>query len=218
MKIDIRFKQNFEKTKETEKLIQHFGLDNIKENIIVENFNFPYTNHKIYYFCGYSGSGKSSIIREIFKQLDERDKDDYNVTYIEKWQELDIPNKPLVEFFPEVPIEDRLSIMAKCGLGEAWKFISYYNDLSDGEKFRFILYYQIMTLAKSSATHKVLIFDEFCATLDRVTAKVIANNISKIRDKTGIGFILASAHDDLTQYIHADYNYFKEFTLKVQRK
>ena len=75
-----------------------------------------------------------------------------------------------------------------------------------------------MTLQKSSAIHKILILDEFCATLDRVTAKAISNNIPKLRDKTGITFILASAHDDLIDYIHADYNYFKEYSPKVVKK
>lgn len=106
--------------------------------------------------------------------------------------------------------------MAKCGLGEAWKFVSYYNDLSDGEKFRFVLYYNIMKLRTSSAPNKFLIFDEFCATLDRITAKAIANNISKLRDKFHITFILASAHDDIADYINADYFMKKEYHENVR--
>ena len=54
-------------------------------------------------------------------------------------------------------------------------------------------------------------FDEFCATLDRVTAKGICNNIKKMNKQYGITTILASAHDDLMEYLDADYNIIKEF-------
>ncbi len=115
MKINISYKQKFLKNKETEKVINAFGLDNIKENVIVKDFEFIYEKQKIYYICGYSGSGKSSILREIYRQLDQKDKDDYEIIYIEKWQDLPIDNKPLVEFFPELIIDERLSILSKCG-------------------------------------------------------------------------------------------------------
>ena len=214
MKINISFEQKFLKNKDTEKIINAFGLSNIKKNVIVKDFDVTIQPKKIYYICGYSGSGKSSILREIHRQL--KQKDNYEIIYIEKWQDLVIPNKPLIEFFNEKSTEERLSLLSKCGLGEAWKFVSYYNDLSDGEKFRFILYYKILTLSESKSTNKVLIFDEFCATLDRVTAKAISNNISKLRDKFGITFILASAHDDLIEYIHSDYTLFKEYHEEVK--
>ena len=214
MKIDITFNQKFSQSEETKKVINAFGLDNIKENVIVKNFDFNLEKGKIYYICGYSGSGKSSILREIHKQIDQKD---CTVTYIEKWQDLNIPNKPLIEFFNNKSTDERLSLLSKCGLGEAWKLISHYNDLSDGEKFRFILYHNILKLDSSSAQHKILIFDEFCATLDRVTAKAIANNITKLRDMFGITFILASAHDDLIEYLHADVTVFKEYHEEVKQ-
>lgn len=216
MKINISYDQKFVENKQTKEVIDAFGLSNIKQNVIVKDFDFQYEKEKIYYICGYSGSGKSSILKEIHNQLDKRDKDDYEILYIEKWQNLEIENKPLVEFFSEKSIDERLSILGMCGLGEAWKFISKYQSLSDGEKFRFILYYSIMNLADTSAPHKILVFDEFCATLDRITAKAIANNIQRLRDKFHITFILASAHEDLMEYIHADYNIFKEYHERVE--
>lgn len=210
MKINIKYQQNFSDSLATKSIIKSFGLTSKKENTIITDYNFNLELGKVYYICGYSGSGKSSILRFIYQNL----KSDYNIINIEKWDRLEIPNKPLIEFFPNVDIDKKLSIMSKCGLGEAWKFISYYDDLSDGEKFRFVLYKSIIeTFDKQNS---ILIIDEFCATLDRITAKAISSNIKKLADIAGLTIILASAHDDLIDYINADYTIFKEFSNHVE--
>ena len=72
--------------------------------------------------------------------------------------------------------------------------------------------YELLKNKKNS----ILIFDEFCATLDRITAKAIANNLAKISKDYDITMILASAHDDLTPYLNFDYNIFKEFDENVE--
>jgi len=210
LKINITYDQTFIKNKQTEKIINAFGLANIKKNVIVTDFDYKLEPKTISYICGYSGSGKSSILNYIYEQS----KTNNDIIYIKKWDQLTIPNKPLIEFFPKETTEFRLSILSKCGLGEAWKFISRYEDLSDGEKFRFVLYKSIMELKDKK--RPVLIFDEFCATLDRTTAKAISNNIIKLKEKFGITFILASAHDDLIEYLNADCTIFKEYHDKVE--
>ena len=103
-----------------------------------------------------------------------------------------------------------MALLAKFGLGETWKLISTFDMLSDGEKFRFILYYCVNTLTKSKKKTKVLIIDEFCATLDRLTAKSICGNISKIMAKLGITIIAASTHDDIVPYLKPDHYWYKE--------
>lgn len=209
MKINVAFEQHFAKTKECEEIITNFGLYDFKENVIIKDFDFDLQYEKIYYLCGYSGSGKTTILQAIAENLTG------DIIFIKKWDRLEIPNKPLIEFFADkYPIMERFKVLSTCGLGEAWKFISNYSDLSDGEKFRFVLYHSIMTLRDKPKP--ILIIDEFCATLDRITAKAIANNIRKLRDKFKITFILASAHDDLTEYLGADFNLFKEFDESIK--
>lgn len=210
LKINISYKQSFIKNKQTREIINAFGLADVKQNVIVKDFEFNLEPKMIYYIYGYSGSGKSSILNFIHNTI----KTNYDIIYIKKWDQLKIENKALIEFFENETTEYRLYILSKCGLGEAWKFISRYNDLSDGEKFRFILYKSIMEL--KDVKNPVLIFDEFCATLDRTTSKAISNNISKLRDKFGITFILASTHDDLVKYLGADFNIFKEYHEQVE--
>ena len=46
--------------------------------------------------------------------------------------------------------------------------------------------------------------DEWCAKLDRVTAKVISRNVRKIADKRGVGFLLATTHEDIVEDLQPD--------------
>ena len=209
MQINIEYNQKFNCNNFTQKIITAFGLKSSKTNLIVKNFNFPFEFGKNYYICGYSGSGKSSLLNEIYSKIKNE-----NTIYIKTWQNLNIENLPIIQFFEDIDSDTKIRLLSKCGLGEAWKFISNYNDLSDGEKFRFILYHSIMTLKNKK--NSILIFDEFCATLDRITAKAIANNLAKISKDYDITMILASAHDDLTPYLNFDYNIFKEFDENVE--
>ena len=71
-------------------------------------------------FTGPSGSGKSSLMREVGRQLGAVD-----VTA------LDLPDVPLVEALPG-PVEDRLAALAACGLSEARLLLRTPAELSDG--------------------------------------------------------------------------------------
>lgn len=209
MLINIRYTLDLPVSSETRYVIESFGLDTKKEHVIADNFEFPFEQGKLYFICGYSGSGKSSILRKIAENLRN---DGYFVLHIEKWQDLEIENKPPIEFFSDLPVEERLRLLGKAGLGEAWKWVTPYRLLSDGEKFRFCLYHSIMSLrAKPKA---VLIFDEFCSTLDRVTAKAIATNLKKMQSMT---IIVASAHMDIASYINADHAFYKDYSNAVDR-
>ncbi len=212
MIIDVRYTQTLPVTKETKYVIESFGLADKKEHVIADNFEFPFKEGSLYFFCGYSGSGKSSILRKITENLK---KDGYTVLHVEKWQDLEIENKPLIEFFSGIAVQERLRLLGKAGLGEAWKWVTPYRLLSDGEKFRFCLYHSIMTL--KGKPKAVLVFDEFCSTLDRVTAKAIATNLKKMQQSAGITVIVATAHMDISSYINADFAFYKDYSGAVDQ-
>jgi hypothetical protein len=46
--------------------------------------------------------------------------------------------------------------------------------------------------------------DEFCAVLDRTLAKVLAFNVRKLASRTGVGFLLATTHEDLIDDLNPD--------------
>ncbi|MGK4136595.1 hypothetical protein AB0Y01_14285 [Enterococcus hirae] len=82
--------------------------------------------------------------------------------------------------------------------GEPYLYITSYNNLSTGQRFRFCL-------AKAlSENYKKIYIDEYCSYLDRNTAKLISYNLKKISKKKEISFMVVTAHDDLDDYLCPD--------------
>jgi ABC-type ATPase with predicted acetyltransferase domain len=67
-----------------------------------------------------------------------------------------------------------LELLSKVGLNDAFLFLRTYSQLSDGQKYR----YRIAKLIESGKQWWLM--DEFAASLDRDTAKIIAYNLQKI--------------------------------------
>ena len=135
---------------------------------------------------GPSGSGKSSVLRELGRRLRAVDM-----------TALDLPDVPLIDALPGPP-DDRLAALAGCGLSEARLFVRTPAELSDGQRYRFRLAY-----AMSGAPGFVLA-DEFTALLDRPLAKVVAFNLRKLVSRTGVGVLAATTHDDIAADLSPD--------------
>ena len=137
-------------------------------------------------FTGPSGSGKSSILREVGKQLNANDAMTCN-----------LPDVPLIEAIPGT-MPQRLATLTACGLGEARLMLRTPSQLSDGQRYRFRV-----ALAFDSGHHTVMM-DEFTAVLDRPLAKVLAHNVRKLVTRSGIGALCATTHDDIAADLQPD--------------
>jgi len=77
------------------------------------------------------------------------------------------------------------------GLNDAFLFLRRYGELSEGQRYR----YRIARMIDSGK--KFWLADEFCSTLDRTTAKVVAFNIQKLARRSGATLVVATTHTDL---------------------
>lgn len=136
-------------------------------------------------FTGPSGSGKSSLMRAAGEQLNAVDA-----------LALDLPDVPLVDALPGTT-EDRLGLLAACGLGEARLLLRTPAELSDGQRYRFRTAYAL-------SRRSPILLDEFAAVLDRTLAKVLAFNLRKLATRTGVGVLCATTHDDLLDDLNPD--------------
>ncbi len=85
-------------------------------------------------------------------------------------------------------------------------FLNQPANLSDGQKYRF-------RLAAALASGKRFIFaDEFCTSLDHITAAVIAYNIQLYAKRNKVTFILASSHEDILLDLAPDVLVVKELS------
>lgn len=109
----------------------------------------------------------------------------------------DLGHCSLIDALP-LPFEEALQLLSLCGLGEASLLLRTPQELSEGQRYRFSI---ALAIAQKP---RWIIADEFTAVLDRTTAKVIAHNVRRLADRFGIGFLLATALDDVAKDLQPD--------------
>jgi ABC-type ATPase with predicted acetyltransferase domain len=136
----------------------------------------------VVYITGDSGSGKSVLLRALREDLGE--------------EAVDLDGVPVEG---DVPLIDSVAgsfgeavgLLSRVGLNDAFLFLRRYKELSEGQRYR----YWIARMIDSGK--KFWLADEFCSTLDRTTAKVVAFNIQKLARRSGATLVVATTHTDL---------------------
>ncbi len=189
MKLTVKY--NFlpkKRTTATTQVMDNFGVDfETGQHLIAENFEVPIEQSQIVCFTGDSGSGKSSLMRAVQNKL----------TGVLNIDQIELGDHSLIDAL-ELPLKQAMQILSACGLSEAQLMLRSPTELSDGQRYRFRLARAI------SKKPNWILADEFTATLDRTLAKVIAFNLRKLADRTGIGFLIATTHEDIVEDLAPD--------------
>ena len=168
------------------------GVDDNRLIKIVPQCVIPLPQASVIFITGPSGSGKTTILRLLGEKAIEMG------LIVIRFDELsDLPEKPLVDAF-DLPLEQVTALLALAGLGDAFVMLRKPSQLSDGQRYRLRLA-QMFNIADRSDSSCIIIADEFGATLDRLTAKIIARNAHRWVSKTQHTFIVATTHDDLLE-------------------
>jgi uncharacterized protein len=176
-------------TSRTALVMDHFGIGfETGRRTIAENLELELQPGELVCFTGESGSGKSSLLRETARQLE----------HVVDLNQLPLEPVSLVDGL-RGSFDEGMRWLSLCGLGEATLMLRRPGELSDGERFRYRL-----ALALSHRPRWILV-DEFTATLDRTLAKVIAFNARRVCSREGIGFLLATTHDDILGDLQPDW-------------
>jgi len=182
--IDVRFKVKTDITPRTIGVAEAFGIgvDEHREHVVYDSAEFKIGPEDVVYITGESGSGKSCLLRALEKDLG---KEAVNIDQVS----VD-PERPIVETLGG-SLDEALELLSRVGLNDAYLFVRRYSQLSDGQRYR----YRIAKLLESKSQYWVM--DEFCATLDRETARIVAFNVQKQARKAGKAVIAATTHTDL---------------------
>ena len=148
----------------------------------------PVVPGRVTLVCGDSGSGKSTVMRELLAELRERGTRSISVDAIDASS----PDS-VVDTFCPLKLEEVLALLSRAGLAEAGVMLRRPGELSEGQRFRYRLA-RAMALCRRG---DVLLADEFGATLDRTAAKVVAYGVSRWVAESGITAVVATSHDDL---------------------
>jgi ABC-type lipoprotein export system ATPase subunit/GNAT superfamily N-acetyltransferase len=176
------------------------GVDDAHRIDIVPRTTLDVPRPGVVFITGPSGGGKSTVLSLIAQQCRE-----HGVNAIQFDDLPPLPDAPLVDVF-DVPIERATSLLAMAGLGDAFVMLRKPSELSDGQRYRLRLA-QAMHLASEQPC--VILADEFGATLDRLTASIIARNVRKWTARAGCTFICATTHDDLLEALEPDVLVYK---------
>jgi ABC-type ATPase with predicted acetyltransferase domain len=136
---------------------------------------------------GPSGAGKSTLLRALADALRHRNLRVMNLDAVTAPADL-----PAVDCF-SCDLADALSHLGRAGLSEANLLLRSPAEFSEGQRFR----YRVAVFFASDAD--VLVADEFCATLDRLTARVVAWQVGKFARSAGKAVIVATTHEDLAE-------------------
>ena len=135
--------------------------------------------------CGGSGTGKSTIAKELFYDniIDNFEWTDESV--------LDNMNKDLTT-------EEIEKMFYSVGFGSVPSWLKPYKVLSNGEKMR-------VNLARALLEKDFIVFDEFTSVVDRQVAKTACIAINKALKNTNKKFIAISCHKDIIEWLQPDW-------------
>ena len=199
--VDKRIEVSVIASKAVTAVMRMFGVttDRLKETAVTHSCKVKIRPGDIIYITGPSGSGKSVILRELEKQIPDCER--INLDQIPLHTD-----KAVIDCFDDkLTCLQRLKMLSTAGLSDVFCTINRPSRLSEGEKYRF-------RLAVALAAKKNVIFaDEFCSSLDSVTASVISYRIRKYAKKHNVTFMLAGVRNDMLADLAADVVVNKEF-------
>jgi ABC-type transport system involved in cytochrome c biogenesis ATPase subunit/GNAT superfamily N-acetyltransferase len=178
------------------------GVDEAKRFVVFDNFALEFQRGDLIYVAGDSGGGKTLLLKA-FKNYFGSEAvalDDLQVD----------PEETLVEGVGK-DVKEAIEILSLCGLNDAFLFLRRFKELSDGQKYR----YKLAKLVNCKE-REVWLVDEFCASLDRVMARVVAFLFQKVARKLGKTVVVATTHDDLFEDFQPDILVRKGFEGEVE--
>lgn len=178
------------------------GIEEQKPFVLYDNVEIEIEQGDVVYITGDSGGGKSVLLKELKRLTNGISPEDVEI----------IRNKPIIDTLGQ-SVEEALQLLGLVGLSDAFVSLRYYDELSDGQKSRYML--AKMLESKSQA----LFIDEFCALLDRETAKIVSYSMQKICRKTNRTLVVATTHNDLVEDLNPSVKITKFFgdSVRVQR-
>lgn len=193
------------KAKDSFRVASVLGKFGLESNLVKERFtgslDIDSNDWNIGVIYGASGTGKSTIAKQLFKE-----------SYVYSFEYGD---KSVIDEMPtNVDFDTITATFNNVGFSTVWSWIKPYSVLSDGEKMR-------VNIARALLEDRSTIaFDEFTSVVNRDVAKVSSFAISKAVKRTHKKFIAISCHDDILEWIEPDWVFCTNdmsFQKKTQR-
>ncbi len=172
------------------------GVDEERSVRVVPEFEIETLPGQVVFVTGASGGGKSTVLRQVAAQASVSLRLD---------KVLLNEGVPMVDLFGD-SADEAMRILGYVGLGEAFLALRKLGELSDGQQFRAHLagLAAMIEVSTKSPGFLTVIADEFCSTLDRLTAQCVTRCFMRMVRKRQLTTWIATAHSDLICAVDPD--------------
>jgi ABC-type lipoprotein export system ATPase subunit/GNAT superfamily N-acetyltransferase len=198
MNFDITRKSDIQKSFRVESVMGRFDIQSKKiEERFIGNIDLP-EKWQIGLIVGKSGSGKSTILNELFP----------------KAKQFIYTTSAILDDMPENQnIDTIVKTFNSVGFSSPPSWLKPYNVLSNGEKMRVDLANAIMQ------SGPLFVFDEFTSVVDRQVAKIGSFAVQKAIRKTDKQFVACTCHYDVEDWLLPDWIFNTDtMTFKLSQK
>jgi len=221
------------RTRATRKIQQAFGVSrDMLTTTLFSDLSFTIKPGDVVLICGPSGAGKTTLLSVLRQRLENQARTPVGLTgrvVVPRGVALNTlgplsSSRPLVSSLGQRSLPHALFALNVSGLAEAHLYVKRFRELSNGQKYRAM----VAKLIASEAT--IWIADEFCATLDPITANIVSRNLRRCAKELGVTVILAAAswsefiqelRPDLIVHLRAPWDYeafgWKRFGAALKR-
>lgn len=177
----------------TQYLYDHFDIQNkdftstevpIPSEDDMEQMNSSEWN--IMLICGKSGSGKSTILRELYGNIKP-------IVYDYE--------KAVISQFPNLTEEEACDLLCGVGLASAPTWLRKPQELSNGERARLDL---CKAIYDARCGDKIIV-DEFTSVVNRSAAMSMSYALQRYVRSKGLKIVIASCHFDIIEWLQPDY-------------
>lgn len=184
-------KSDIDDTFRNNSIITSYDLDVDKKltEIFKGNIDIENKDWKIGLIVGGSGTGKTSIAKEIFD--------------LDNFSSHKFSNKSIIDDMPsDCTVSEITKMFNMVGFSTVTSWLKPYGVLSNGERMRVELAYHLLS------DEDLIVYDEFTSVVDRTVAKTSSYAISKgIRKNENKKFIAISCHYDIIDWLEPDWIY-----------
>lgn len=188
------------------------GVDEQHEVVLYENLTVMLGPKRLIYITGDSGAGKTCLLRDIMTKVQAHEE--FELLHAD--QLLAAPDLPLVDQFPELALREILHLLDSVGITEPFVWLRKPRELSDGQRYRFLLARMIhKAKVERAGRTPVLCIDEFLAFLDRETARNVAASLRRLVGAHSLCAVVATTHVDIAADLNANATYTMRLNLPV---
>jgi len=164
-------------------------LEDRMRTTIINNIRPP-EDWSIGCIYGQSGAGKTTLLKT------------FGDIYTHNWH----GTKSIISSVGSIGLgpEESASILSAVGLSSVPSWCRPFHTLSNGEQFRANL---AAAVAHGQVNGGVILIDEFTSVVDRNVAKAASSALQKFIRKSEAKVIVASCHDDILDWLNADWVY-----------